>query len=93
MTRLQPAFRHGFFTIGGFVAQFWHPAYHLLPWALTSAMLTVAAVWDHWSRGGPIDFVVLGLAAYELMLGLLEEQCQPEAHADRGDLQAVQTRE
>jgi hypothetical protein len=93
MTRHRLASGHGFFTVGGILAQFWHPAYPLLPWALTSAMLTVAAMWDHWSRGGPIDYVVLGLAAYELMLGLLEEQRQPEAHADRGDLHAAHTRD
>ena len=65
---------HGFFSLGGFLARFWHPAYPLLPWAFTSAMLTVIAMWDHWSRGGPIDYTVLGLAAYELMLGLMEER-------------------
>jgi hypothetical protein len=65
--------RHGFFTLGGTLARWWRPAYSLLPWAFTSALLTVAAMWDHWSRGGPIDYAVLGLAAYELMMGLLEE--------------------
>jgi len=72
-----PALPHrsdGVFSLGAVLARYWHPAYALLPWALTSAMLTVAAMWDYWSRGGSIDYVVLGLAAYELMLGLLEEQ-------------------
>jgi len=64
----------GLFSLGAVLARYWHPAYPLLPWALTSAMLTAAAMWDYWSRGGSIDYVVLGLAAYELMLGLLEEQ-------------------
>jgi hypothetical protein len=36
------------------------PAYILLPY-LTSAMLTVVALWDH-DRGGAIDYTVLGLA-------------------------------
>src|SRR4029079_11040685 len=89
----ESAARHGFVSLGGFLARFWHPAYPLLPWAFTSAMLTVAAMWDRWSRGGPIDYVMLGLAAYELMLGLLEEQRQPEPHSDCRDLHAVQTRE
>lgn len=63
---------HGIFTLGGFLSRFWKPAYPLLPWAFTSAMLTVVAMWDRWSRGGAIDYTVLGLAAYELMLGLME---------------------
>lgn len=65
---------HGFFTLGGLLARYWRPAYRLLPWALTSAMLSVAGMWDNWQRGGPIDFVIVGLAAYELMIGLLEER-------------------
>jgi len=83
----------GIFSLGAVLARYWHPAYPLLPWALTSAMLTVAAMWDRWSRGGAIDYVVLGLGAYELMLGLLEEQRQAEAHPDRRNLQTEDTRE
>lgn len=64
---------HGFFTLGSALARVWHPAYPLLPWALTSALLMTAGMWDFWSRGGPIEWVVVGLAAYELMIGLLEE--------------------
>jgi hypothetical protein len=64
--------RHEFFTFGGALARVWQPAYPLLPWALTSALLMTAGMWDFWSRGGPIEWIVVGLAAYELMLGLLE---------------------
>jgi hypothetical protein len=70
---------HGFFSLGGFLSRFWRPAYILLPWAFTSAMLTVVALWDHWTRGGAIDYTVLGLAAYELMLGLMEEDAPEPA--------------
>jgi hypothetical protein len=77
----------GVFSLGAVLARYWHPAYPLLPWALTSAMLTVAAMWDYWSRGGPIDFVVLGLAAYELMLGLMEER---QAESQIGRSTAIQ---
>lgn len=63
--------REEFFTIGGLLARVWRPAYPLLPWALTSALLTVAALWEHWTTGGPVEWIVLGLAAYELMIGLL----------------------
>ena len=48
-------------------------AYPLLPWALASALLMTAGMWDFWSHRGPIEWIVVGLAAYELMLGLLEE--------------------
>lgn len=64
---------HGIFTLGGALATVWRPAYPLLPWALTSVLLMCAGMWDYWSHRGPIEWVVLGLAAYELMLGLLEE--------------------
>ena len=65
---------HGLFTLGGLLATAWRPSQPLLPWALTSALLTVAALWGHWTTGGPVDWVVLGLAAYELMMGLLGEE-------------------
>jgi len=64
---------HGFFTLGGALARVWRPAYPLLPWALTSALLMTAGLWDFWSRRGSIEWIVVALAAYELMLGLLEE--------------------
>ena len=64
---------HGLFTLGGLLATAWRPSQPLLPWALTSALLTVAAMWGPWTTGGPVEWVVLGLAAYELMIGLLEE--------------------
>lgn len=65
---------HGIFSLGALVARVWRPAYPLLPWALSSALLTTAAMWDFWSRGGVIDYTVLGLAAYELMMGLMEDE-------------------
>ena len=73
---------HGFFTLGGALARLWRPAHPLLPWALTSALLMSAGMWDFWTRGGPIEWIVVGLAAYELMLGLMEEEVRtsPERH-------------
>jgi hypothetical protein len=65
--------RSEFFSLGALVACAWRPTYVLLPWAFVSAILTVVAMWDYWRQGGPIDYIVLGLAAYELMIGLLEE--------------------
>lgn len=63
---------HGIFSLGGCLALVWRPAYPLLPWALTSALLMSASVWDHWTRGARIEWLVAALAAYELMIGLLE---------------------
>lgn len=64
---------HGFFTLGGALARVWRPAYPLLPWALTSALLMTAGAWDYWMGRGPVEWIVVGLSAYELMLGLMEE--------------------
>lgn len=64
---------HGFFTLGGALSRVWRPAYPLLPWALTSALLMVAGMWSRWAYGAPIDWIPVGLSAYELMLGLMEE--------------------
>jgi hypothetical protein len=73
----------GFFTLGGVLALVWRPAYPLLPWALTSALLMAAGLWDHWSYGGSIEWLIVGLSAYELMMGLLEDIPLPAAqHAD-----------
>ncbi len=65
---------HGIFSLGATLSFFWKPSYRLLPWAFTSAMLTLAAMWDFWTRGGSIDYIVLGLAGYEMMIGLMEEE-------------------
>jgi hypothetical protein len=72
---------HGIFSLGALIALAWKPGLVLLPWALSSALLTAAAMWDYWSRGGNIDYLVLGLAAYELMIGLLEEESSVRAGA------------
>ena len=70
--RKRPAMvrRQGLFSLGGALSRVWRPRYPLLPWALTSALLMTAGMWDYWSVGGRIEWVVVGLAAYELMLGL-----------------------
>ena len=83
---------HGIFSLGGVIARMWRPGLVLLPWALSSALLTVAAMWDYWSRGGSIDYLVLGLAAYELMIGLLEEDAEAAAAADLARRERVVTR-
>ena len=75
---------HGIFSLGAAISSAWKPRHALLPWALSSAMLTVAAMWDYWSRGADIDYLVLGLAAYELMIGLMEEEAGAPADVTVG---------
>jgi hypothetical protein len=45
----------------------------VLPWVLSGGTLTLLAFADVLSRGGNIDFIMLGLAAYELLIGLTED--------------------
>jgi hypothetical protein len=73
---------HGIFSLGGVIARLWQPGLVLLPWAFSSAMLTAAGMWDYWARGADIDYLVLGLAAYELMIGLMEEEAEARAVVD-----------
>jgi hypothetical protein len=70
MDAMTPA--RGMFSLGGVLARVWHPRYPLLPWALTSALLMTAGLWDYWTVGAPVEWVVVGLSAYELMIGLLD---------------------
>ena len=72
---------HGVFSLGGALARVWRPRYPLLPWALTSALLMTAGMWDRWSVGGRVEWLVVGLSAYELMLGLLVSVTVPVATA------------
>jgi hypothetical protein len=76
---------HGFFTLGGALALVWRPAYPLLPWALTSALLMTAGLWDFWPRGGRVEWIVMGLAAYEFMIGLMEEDDRPAVSVTASD--------
>lgn len=80
----------GFFTLGGALARVWRPSYRLLPWALTSAMLTVAGLWDYWVGRGPIEWIVVGLAAYEFMVGLSVEAVPPARAATASRLSTAE---
>jgi len=65
---------HGtFFSLGGMLARRWHTRSPVTPWVCASSVLTAGAIWDRLRTGGPIDFVLLGLAGYELVIGLTEE--------------------
>ena len=71
-----------FFSIGGLFARWWPigtPG--VAPWVCASSVLTSGAIWDWLRVGGSVDFVLLGLAAYELVIGLTQEA--PDAGAQR----------
>src|SRR3954468_17946852 len=65
---------HGmFFSIGGLLTRAWRTRSPITPFLCVSTVLTAGALWDRLRTGGPIDFVLLGLAGYELVIGLTEE--------------------
>jgi hypothetical protein len=67
-TRRPPAF----FSLGAIVRLCWRPEPLWAPWVCSASALTVLAMWDVVARAGRPDFILLGLAGYELILGLTE---------------------
>ena len=61
------------FSFGAVLARRWPEAPAVAPWAAAATILIAAAMWDWTFRGAPVDFVLLGLAGYELVVGLTEE--------------------
>jgi hypothetical protein len=45
-----------------------------LPWGLAAVLLVLLALWDAIGRGGSPDFILIGLAGYELVMGLTEDE-------------------
>ena len=66
-----------FFSIGGLLARCWRTRSPITPWICASSVLTAGAIWDAVRTGGPIDFIMLGLAGYELVIGLTEDPAAP----------------
>jgi hypothetical protein len=62
--------RGDFFSLGGVLAAYLKTDSILAPWTLSSALLVVLACWDPLTRGGGVDTILLGLAAYELLIAL-----------------------
>jgi len=62
--------RGEFFSLGGVLAPYATTKLALAPWAFAAALLTTLALWDPVARGGEADAILLGLAAYELLIGL-----------------------
>ena len=49
----------------------------LAPWLLSAAVLVSLACWDPLARGGRVDSILLGLAAYELLIALTRPVGEP----------------
>ncbi len=62
------------FTLGGVLARWWHGGPVWLPWAITAGVLLVGGCWDPMVRGAEADFILIGLAGYEMAIGLTEEE-------------------
>lgn len=75
----RPGVRGDFFSIGGLLAPHATTRLALAPWAFAAALLTTLAMWDPVARGGEADVILLGLAAYELLIGLTAT----DRHRDR----------
>jgi hypothetical protein len=77
--------RGEFFSLGGLLAPLAGPLPHLLPWACSAAALSFLALWDPITKGGEFDAILLGLAAYEMLIGLTTD---PREKARQFDCQS-----
>jgi hypothetical protein len=66
-----------FFSLGGLLRIWWTPRVLELPWIVASALLLLLSCWDVLDGAGRMDFIVMGLAGYELVIGFTEEGEQP----------------
>jgi hypothetical protein len=60
------------FSLGGLFGMWWHTDRVLAPFLCSASLLASLAMWDWLLRAGAIDFTLLGLAGYELIVGLTE---------------------
>jgi len=62
-----------FFSLGGVLRIWWTPRVLELPWITASLFLLLLSCWDLFDGAGRMDFILLGLAGYELVIGFTEE--------------------
>ena len=74
-----------FFSLGGVLSIWWNPSFLELPWILAAASLVLLSCWDVFKGAGRVDFILIGLAGYELMVGLTEERPTPLLVSERFD--------
>jgi hypothetical protein len=58
----------------------WSPTVLELPWIVVAASLLLLSCWDVFKGAGRVDFILIGLAAYELLIGLTEEKKDTISH-------------
>ena len=81
---LRPRPKVEFFSLGGLMALCWCPRNRLLPWIVAATTLAGLSCWDLLARAGGVDFIILGLAGYEMVIGLTETtEAQPQSVASR----------
>ena len=71
-----------FFSLGGLLRIWWTPRVVELPWIIAAVSLMLLSCWDVFDGAGAgrMDFILLGLAGYELVIGFTEEGEQPAHH-------------
>lgn len=65
--------RGTWFSLGTVLAVTMGRSGGVMPWVATAGTLALLACADFVSHGGNIDFIMLGLACYELLIGLTED--------------------
>jgi hypothetical protein len=63
-----------FFSLGGVLSIWWSPVFVELPWIVAAVSLVLLSFWDVFEGAGRVDFMLIGLAGYELLIGLTEEK-------------------
>ena len=63
----------GFFSLGRVIQRVAGGRQGATPWVIAAAFLCIGSAWDWLATGGRLDFILLGLAGYELVIGLTEE--------------------
>ena len=63
-----------FFSLGAILRRYVPTRHPSTPWVIAAFVLCAASSWDWVAKGGPIDFILLGVAGYELVIGLTEER-------------------
>jgi hypothetical protein len=62
-----------FFSLGGVLSAIWKPRLVPLPWMVAAFLLVALGCWDLARGAGRVDFILIGLAGYECVLGLTED--------------------
>ena len=61
------------FSLGGVISKQWRAPFQMAPWLAAALALSALGCWDLFRGFGRADFVLLGLAGYELVIGLTED--------------------